>query len=180
MARSRCRAASGSTRTWISQGSLASGASSGTTSHTPLRTGSAGTTDFGGLSRLDLDGLAPARRSRCRFDWQIRAEALGWYDFAYRINGRADYNAAVLDVYEWQVDSGEVYVTRADLADSVDLTIGRKVVNWGRSDTFRVVDVVNPLDNTEPGLVDIEDHASAHERWSSSTSSGVRGAASSW
>jgi hypothetical protein len=31
------------------------------------------------------------------------------------------------------------------------------VVNWGRSDTLRVLDVLNPLDNREPGRADIED-----------------------
>ena len=35
--------------------------------------------------------------------------------------------------------------------------LGRQIVNWGRSDTVRVLDVINPLDNREPGLVDIED-----------------------
>ena len=28
---------------------------------------------------------------------------------------------------------------------------------WGKSDNLRVTDVLNPLDNREPGLVDIED-----------------------
>ncbi len=117
--------------------------------------GGTGTTDYGGLSRLDIDGFLQLDVT-LPGDWLFRAEALGWYDFAYRINGRKDYNAAVLDVYEWQVDTGELYV-EGPLSDSFDLAIGRKAVNWGRSDTFRVVDVVNALDNKEPGLVDIED-----------------------
>jgi hypothetical protein len=62
----------------------------------------------------------------------------------------------VIDVYEWQFDSGEVYVA-GPLSEKIDVTVGRKIVNWGRSDTFRIVDVVNPLDRKEPGLVDIED-----------------------
>lgn len=111
--------------------------------------------DFGGLSRLDLDGLLQLD-VELPYAWQLRAEALGWYDFAYRIKGRGDYGGAVLDVYEWQVDTGELYLT-GPLHANVDFTLGRKVVNWGRSDTFRIVDVVNPLDNKEPGLVDIED-----------------------
>ncbi len=111
--------------------------------------------DFGGLTRLDLDGFLQLDVKLPR-EWQVRAEALGWYDFAYRLKGRGDYGGAVLDVYEWQVDSGEFYAS-GPIHESVDLTIGRKIVNWGRSDTFRIVDVVNPLDNKEPGLVDIED-----------------------
>ena len=110
---------------------------------------------YAGLDRLDLDGNLQLD-VKLPNDWRLRAEALGWYDFAYRVKGRGDYGGSVLDVYEWQVDSGEVYAS-GPIHEYVDLTIGRKIVNWGRSDTFRIVDVVNPLDNKEPGLVDIED-----------------------
>jgi hypothetical protein len=112
-------------------------------------------TQYGNLSRLDLDGFLQLD-VQLPHDWLLRGEALGWYDFVYRAKGRGQYGGAVLDVYEWQVDSGEVYAS-GPLTEKVDLTLGRKVVNWGRSDTFRIVDVVNPLDNKEPGLVDIED-----------------------
>lgn len=135
-------------------GSIATGAEWSYLSHT-VSDGLGGTTDYGGLTRLDLDGTLQLD-VKLPAEWRIRAEALAWYDFAYRINGRADYNGAVLDVYEWQVDSGEVYIA-GPIHPNVDLAVGRKIVNWGRSDTFRVVDVVNPLDNKEPGLVDIED-----------------------
>ena len=111
--------------------------------------------DFNGLTRLDLDGFLQLD-VQLPGEWQVRAEALGWYDFAYRLKGRGDYGGPVLDVYEWQIDAGEVYAS-GPIHEHVDLTVGRKIVNWGRSDTFRIVDVVNPLDNKEPGLVDIED-----------------------
>lgn len=117
--------------------------------------GSGGRTDQDGLSRLDLDGMLQVD-VQLPHDWLARVELIAWYDFSYQIRGRRDFNAAVLDVYEWQIDSGEVYLA-GPLGLGFDLTIGRKIVNWGRSDTFRIVDVVNPLDNKEPGLVDIED-----------------------
>jgi hypothetical protein len=110
---------------------------------------------YGNLARLDLDGFLqldvtlPAR-------WKFRAEAFGWYDFAYRIKGRGGYGSAVLDLYEWEFDSGEVYLT-GPLHENLEFTIGRRIVNWGRSDTFRVVDVINSLDQKEPGLVDIHE-----------------------
>lgn len=116
----------------------------------PLRT-----THWGNLSRLDLDGFLQLD-VQLPGKWMARAEIVGWYDFMYRAKGRGQYGGAVIDVYEWQVDSGEVY-TSGPVTDLIDLTIGRKIVNWGRSDTFRVVDVINPIDNKEPGLVDIED-----------------------
>jgi len=135
-------------------GSIAAGAVWNYLSHTAAD-GNGGRTDYGGLARLDLDGFLQLD-VELPGDWQVRAEVLGWYDFAYRIQGRSDYNGAVLDVYEWQVDTGEVYIS-GPLHENVDVTVGRKIINWGRSDTFRVVDVVNPLDEKEPGLVDIED-----------------------
>ena len=112
-------------------------------------------TQYGNLSRLDLDGFLQLD-VQLPAQWMVRAEALGWYDFVYRAKGRGSYGGEVLDVYEWQVDSGEVYAS-GPMTKSLDLTVGRKIVNWGRSDTFRIVDVVNALDNKEPGLVDIED-----------------------
>jgi hypothetical protein len=39
----------------------------------------------------------------------------------------------------------------------MDLYVGRQIVVWGKSDTLRVVDVINPLDMREPALTDIED-----------------------
>jgi hypothetical protein len=110
---------------------------------------------WGNLTRLDLDGLLQIDID-LGHGWTARTELLGWYDFAYRARGRGQYGGEVIDVYEWQVDSGEVYVA-GPLTEIFDLAVGRKIVNWGRSDTFRIVDVVNPLDNKEPGLVDIED-----------------------
>lgn len=135
-------------------GSIATGAVWSYLSHTAANN-KGENADFGGLSRLDIDGTLQVD-VQLPYEWKARAELLAWYDFAYHINGREDYNPAVLDVYEWQVDSGEVYI-EGPLTDQIDLAIGRKIVNWGRSDTFRVVDLVNPLDRKEPGLVDIED-----------------------
>ncbi len=112
-------------------------------------------TAYGNLTRLDLDGFLQLDVD-LPGNWRLRAEALGWYDFAYRIRGRNNYGGAVLDVYEWQVATGALYVP-GPLHQNLDLLVGRKIVNWGRSDTFRIVDVINPLDNKEPGLVDIED-----------------------
>jgi hypothetical protein len=111
-------------------------------------------TDYTGLSRmratldLRLDVDLPG-------SWAARAEGFAFYDFAYRIQGRDQYTREVLDLYEWWADFQEVYV-RGTPHERVDLWVGRKIVNWGRSETLRVLDVINPLDNREPGLVDIE------------------------
>lgn len=39
---------------------------------------------------------------------------------------------------------------------SFDIKVGRQITVWGKSDTIRITDVINPLDNREIGMVDIE------------------------
>lgn len=89
-------------------------------------------------------------------DWQARAAGSGFYDFAYLANGRGEYTGAVLDRYEWDADVGELWI-EGPLLPALDLKLGRQIVNWGRSDTLRVLDVLNPVDNREPGLLDLVD-----------------------
>ena len=112
-------------------------------------------TYYGNLQRLSLktdlqlDVDLPA-------DWKFRAQGYGFYDFAYVIHGRGEYTQDVLDTHEWEFDYQDLYVEGA-LGRAIDVKLGRQVVNWGRSDNLRVTDVLNPLDNREPGLTDIED-----------------------
>lgn len=88
--------------------------------------------------------------------WKGRVAGFGFCDFAYRSHGRGQYTHEVLDDYEYDGDLHEVYLQGSPV-EAVDVKFGRQVVNWGRSDTLRVLDVLNPLDNREPGLVDLED-----------------------
>ena len=114
-----------------------------------------GGTDYSGLQRfrsklaLQLDVDLPRK-------WKLRASGYGYYDAAYAINGRSDYTDDVLDTHEYDFELTDTYV-EGSLQEHVDLKLGRQVVNWGRSESIRVLDVINPLDNREPGLVDIED-----------------------
>ncbi|MEN8303665.1 MAG: DUF1302 family protein, partial [Campylobacterota bacterium] len=43
------------------------------------------------------------------------------------------------------------------LTNDIDLKVGRQIVVWGKSDSIRITDVINPLDNRLPGITDIED-----------------------
>jgi len=88
--------------------------------------------------------------------WQARIEGWAFYDFAYRINGRQRYTDRVLREYEHDAEVGELWL-QGKLLDWLDVKAGRQVVIWGRSESLRVLDVLNPLDNREPGRVDIED-----------------------
>jgi len=137
-------------RFWDLTGDLSLGSS-----YNHLPHASATGTEYGNLSRLrtqldlQLDLELPA-------GWESRISGYGFYDFAYVIHGRSRYTGDVIDDYEWEVDFREVWIQGSPFS-SLDLKLGRQIVNWGRSDTVRVLDVVNPLDNREPGLVDIED-----------------------
>jgi hypothetical protein len=88
--------------------------------------------------------------------WELRFAGYGFYDFAYLMHGRENYSEEVLHLYEYWGEIQDAYV-EGSVHDDVDLKIGRQVVNWGRSESLRVLDIINPVDNREPGVVDLED-----------------------
>jgi hypothetical protein len=118
--------------------------------HSTTRTDYTGLTKLRSRLNLELDVDLPVE------GWKARASGFVWYDFAYLANGRDGYTRDVLDVYELHAELQETWL-QGTLFERLDVKIGRQIVNWGRSDNIRVVDVLNPLDNTEPGLADIED-----------------------
>ncbi len=114
-----------------------------------------GQADYRGLSRLRTE-LDLELQLQLSDDWKLVASGRGFYDFAYLIKGHSQFTPEVLDVYEYEIYLTDTYV-QGRLLSSLDLKIGRQIVVWGKSDNLRVTDVLNPLDNREPGLVDIED-----------------------
>lgn len=114
-----------------------------------------GETDWRGLSRMrgrmDLKLDADFAEG-----WKGRIGAVGYHDLAYALNGRGGYTAETLDEYESEARLKEAYVM-GRLSSSLDIKVGRQIVVWGKSDNLRVTDVLNPMDNREPGMVDIED-----------------------
>ena len=64
-------------------------------------------------------------------------------------------NAGVSSFSDFEAELDEAYL-QGPLSDSIDLTFGRQIVVWGRSDQFRVTDILNPVDNRTPGLTDIK------------------------
>ncbi|MBF0171061.1 MAG: hypothetical protein HQK87_08240 [Nitrospinae bacterium] len=88
--------------------------------------------------------------------WEAIVGAAGYIDEVYQLRGAADYPASTRQTEESELELREGYL-RGPLVEGVDLAVGRQIVVWGTSDTLRVVDVVNPLDNRAPGMTDIED-----------------------
>lgn len=136
---------------WELSGSVSLGASVSFAHEAPKP----GETDHRGLTRLRPD-LHLELDVTFSEEWKALISGRAFYDLAYEINGRDEYTEEVLDHYEKEAEFGEVYL-QGPLTASLDLKVGRQIVVWGKSDNIRVVDILNPLDNREPGLVDIED-----------------------
>ncbi|MEA3288639.1 MAG: DUF1302 family protein [Campylobacterota bacterium] len=75
-------------------------------------------------------------------------------DFIYDL--RDDNYKTTPKEYDQDIDINELYI-QGELSNNTDITIGRQIVVWGKSDNIRVTDILNPLNNTTPGMVDIED-----------------------
>lgn len=88
--------------------------------------------------------------------WKGFASAYASYDAGYALKGRSDYPDTVLDELEIEIELRELFFEGSPTT-STDLRLGRQIVTWGKSDNLRVVDVINPLDQRSPGMVDIED-----------------------
>ena len=114
-----------------------------------------GETDYRGLSKLRGE-LQLELNMRFSQNWQGLISGKGTYDGAYQLNGKKDYTEEVLNEYEDEGELREAYVI-GRLTNSLDIKAGRQIVVWGKSDTIRITDVLNPLDLREPGLTDLED-----------------------
>lgn len=111
-------------------------------------------TDYSGLSRLRARVNLSLDK---KFSDQLRISLNGyaWHDFAYDIRDE-NYTREVLDQHETDIDLQEFYIQGA-LWEKWDIKLGRQVAVWGFADNLRVLDVLNPLDNIEPAVADIED-----------------------
>lgn len=100
-------------------------------------------------ARLRLDVALPSQ-------WKARLGGRAWYDAAYALRGRDRYPDAVLDAYEWEVEFWESWLA-GSLAEGLDVKAGRQIVTLGTSETFRVLDLLFPIDSRVPGRADLED-----------------------
>lgn len=85
----------------------------------------------------------------------------------FKVNGRAFYDpiydSTNADFYPAEsaelnneVELFEAYV-EGTINENLEARFGRQVVVWGKSDTIRVTDILNPIDNRRPGYQDLED-----------------------
>lgn len=77
----------------------------------------------------------------------------GYYDFIY--SGNLGNYSKTPDGYEREINLNEAYIS-GSFSPQLDYKIGRQIVVWGKSDSIRITDILNPLDNRIPGMVDIK------------------------
>ncbi len=88
--------------------------------------------------------------------WKFKTNAKAYYDAIYDIKGTEKFSSQERKQLQSEVELFDAYL-EGSITDTLDFKVGRQVIVWGRSDTIRVTDVLNPLDNRRPGMVDIED-----------------------
>jgi len=114
-----------------------------------------GAADYRGFTRLKIK-LQPELRYKFNPDWDSVFSISSFYDFSYTLKDRSTFTSEALTSNESQLEVFELYF-RGTISHSFDIKAGRQIVVWGKSDSLRVVDILNPLDLREPGMVDIED-----------------------
>jgi len=81
---------------------------------------------------------------------KLSANLKSYYDFVYQLE-----NLTVPKGYKSEIELNELNI-ELEILPNLDFKIGRQVVVWGKSDSIRITDILNPLDNRKPGLVDIK------------------------
>lgn len=89
-------------------------------------------------------------------EWKLRINANMFYDAIYDLYSHNDYRSEIEDDYKTEFRIDDAYI-QGKIRSNLDLKVGRQIVVWGKSDTIRITDVINPLDNRLPGMTDIED-----------------------
>lgn len=118
---------------------------------------SSGITDdvWKGFSKLKT-ALSIDMTSKFLSRWKAVFSVKGYYNGIYALKGRDAFGSDVLDDDEISFETGSAYIEGSPLP-RLDLKVGRQIVVWGKSDSIRITDVLNPLDLREPGVVDIRD-----------------------
>jgi hypothetical protein len=113
-------------------------------------------TNYWKLAQIPLNLRLELKTKLPNDNWKLFASINIAYDAVYSVLGRQKFTAQEIDLYERETELWETYI-QGNLSSNLDFKIGRQIVIWGNADNLRVLDVLNPLDNREPGLIDIEE-----------------------
>lgn len=114
-----------------------------------------GETDWRGLSKLRTTVRLELSVDLAR-NWETFLSGQAFHDAVYAMRGREEYTEDVLAANEDEAEVREAWLLGTPVP-SLDVKLGRQIVVWGKADNVRVVDVLNPVNNREPGLTDLED-----------------------
>lgn len=87
---------------------------------------------------------------------RIHAGGNVFYDASFRIKGRNSFSKETRDELESETELRDTFV-EGRLFPGLYIKAGKQVAAWGESDFFRINDRVNPRDQREPGMVELED-----------------------
>ncbi len=83
---------------------------------------------------------------------KISGNLKAYHDFIF--NASNNYTTTP-DGYKNELNLNELNI-EGSINSNLDFKIGSQIVVWGKSDSIRITDILNPLDNRTPGLVDIK------------------------
>ena len=89
-------------------------------------------------------------------NWKTRIYGKAFYDLAYGMKDSETFSDEVLSELEKEVELREIYLEGSPFR-SLDIKLGKQIVSWGVANSLRVVDVLNPTDDREFGMTDLED-----------------------
>ncbi len=114
-------------------------------------------------SDSDWSGLTKIRpffsltwNTKLENNWGTMISAKAFYDFAYSIKDRDTFTSDVLNQQEKEAEIREFYI-EGSIFGSLDIKLGSQILAWGKADSLRVVDVLNPTNNREYGMTDLEE-----------------------
>ena len=89
-------------------------------------------------------------------NWKTRISGKAFYDLAYGMKDSETFSNEVLSELEKEAELREIYLEGSPFG-SLDVKLGKQIVSWGVANSLRVVDVLNPTDDREFGMTDLED-----------------------
>lgn len=109
--------------------------------------------DFRGLSSLDI-ALNTKIKYKINKNYQIKSNIKIHNDFIYELE--PNKYKTIPNGYNNEININELYI-QGKISENIDISLGRQIVPWGKSDAIRILDVLNNTDNRKIGLIDIKD-----------------------
>ena len=111
--------------------------------------------DWSGLTKVE-PFLSLTWDSKIGEKWKTRVSGKVFYNLAYSIKGREIFSKEVLNELEYEAELREFFIEGSPFT-LLDVKLGKQIIVWGVGNSLRVVDVLNPTDNRELGMTDLED-----------------------